>query len=143
MADKKYQVPIAIDDSDDSGILDDVLETASPEQRRRIEQMMISSFQMQAEMSPETEVMKKLTPEHISGFLAASKEEMEKSYQDRNWQRLFTALMVLLAMAFVIIIVLLLKDKHPDVMEKVIYASGGLVAGAIGGYGFGKNKSSE
>ena len=42
-------------------------------------------------------------------------------------------------MLFVIALVILLKD-NPDVLEKVIYAGGGLIAGAFGGYGYGKNK---
>ncbi len=142
MSSKKTQVSALSEDLQDETILNEVLENAPPEHRKKIEQMMISSIQMRAELSPETEVMKKLTSAHITSFLAASKEEMEKSYQDRNRQRIFSVIMVGLAMLFVIILVLLLKD-HPDVMEKVIYASGGLVAGAIGGYGFGKNKSSN
>lgn len=35
---------------------------------------------------------------------------------------------------------MLLKD-NPDIMEKVIYAAGGLIAGPVGGYGIGKNKT--
>lgn len=45
-------------------------------------------------------------------------------------------------MAFIVVIILLLKDI-PDIMEKIIYTIGGLAAGAIGGYGFGKFKNDE
>lgn len=122
--------------------IDDILAHASPEHRKVVEQLMVSQFQMRTELSPETEVMKRLTPDHITAFLETSKSEMEKSYKDKNSQRLFTGIMAVCAMVFVISIIVLLKDT-PDVMEKVIYAGGGLVAGAIGGYGFGKNKNDD
>ena len=43
-------------------------------------------------------------------------------------------------MIFLIVIIVLLKDNL-YIMEKVIYAVGGVIAGAFGGYGFGKNKN--
>lgn len=46
---------------------------------------------------------------------------------------------MLVAMVFFIIIIVLLKDS-PDVMEKVLYAVGGVIAGAFGGYGLGQRK---
>ena len=49
---------------------------------------------------------------------------------------------LLIVVAFIIILISMLKDK-PDIMEKVLYASGGLIAGALGGYGFGKSKRDE
>lgn len=45
-------------------------------------------------------------------------------------------------MLFIIVIIIFLKDT-PDVMEKIIYTAGGLIAGALGGYGFGKTKKDE
>ncbi len=39
-------------------------------------------------------------------------------------------------------LIILLKD-NPDIMEKIIYTVGGVVIGAFGGYGFGKNKGDE
>lgn len=123
-------------------VLDEVLENVPPKHRKMIEKFMISSFQMQAEVSPEHEVMKKITPDHISEYLSASKEGMEKDFKDRNNQRIFIGVMSILIMAFVLGIVLILKNT-PDVMEKVLYAGGGLLAGAFGGYGYGKNKGNE
>lgn len=129
-------------DGEAEAALDEILEKASPKHRKIVEQLMVSQFQMRAELSPETEVMKKLTPEHITSFLEASKDEMEKNYKDRNYQRIFTGVIALFAMLFVIAIIFLLKST-PDVMEKVIYAVLGFIGGALGGYGFGKNKSDD
>lgn len=49
---------------------------------------------------------------------------------------------MIVAMAFIIIIIVLLKD-NPEIMEKIIYTVGGVVIGAFGGYGYGKNKSED
>ena len=49
---------------------------------------------------------------------------------------------MIVAMVFFILLVILLKDI-PDVMEKIIYIVGGVVIGAFGGYGFGKNRNDE
>ena len=38
--------------------------------------------------------------------------------------------------------IVLLKD-NPDVMEKIIYTVGGVIVGAFGGYGFGKNRNDD
>lgn len=142
MADMNIKPTEAQDNGVTEAAIDDILAHASPEHRKVVEQLMVSQFQMRTELSPETEVMKRLTPDHITAFLETSKSEMEKSYKDKNSQRLFTGIMAVCAMVFVISIIVLLKDT-PDVMEKVIYAGGGLVAGAIGGYGFGKNKNDD
>lgn len=106
--------------------LEDILESVPPEHRKVIERMMISSsIQMRSISSPETAVMKKLTPDHISKYLDGAELEMKNR-----------------AMVFFILLVILLKDI-PDVMEKIIYIVGGVVIGAFGGYGFGKNRNDE
>lgn len=123
--------------------LEDVLESVPPEHRRVIERMMISSsIHMRSISSPETAVMKKLTPAHISKYLDGAELEMKNSYAEKLHRKVFTFLTTLVAMGFFIILVILLKDI-PDVMEKVIYIVGGVVVGAFGGYGFGKNKNND
>ncbi len=57
-------------------------------------------------------------------------------------RKVFTFLTMIVAMVFFIFLVILLKD-NPDVMEKIIYTVGGVVVGAFGGYGFGKNRNDE
>lgn len=60
----------------------------------------------------------------------------------RKGRKIFTFLTMIVAMAFFILLVILLKD-NPEVMEKIIYTVGGVVIGAFGGYGFGKNRNDE
>lgn len=65
--DKEAQLLDNIDkDNLEEAELEDVLESVPPEHRKVIERMMISSsIQMHSISSPETAVMKKLTPDHI------------------------------------------------------------------------------
>ena len=99
-----------------------------------------SSVQMRGMISPEATVMNKITGEHITEYLQGARQEMENTFDERKQNRIFTFLTLIFAMIFFIIIILLLKDK-PDFMEKIIYSFVSLVAGAIGGYGFGKSRS--
>lgn len=130
------------DESEESA-LEEVLDSVPPEHRKVIERMMISSsVQMRSVSSPETVVMKKLTPEHISKYLDGAEQEMKNSYAEKFHKKVFTFLSMIVAMIFFIIIIVLLKDS-PDIMEKVIYTVGGVVVGAFGGYGFGKNRNED
>lgn len=81
--------------------LEDVLESVRPEYRKVIERMMISSsIQMRSISSPETVVMKKLTPDHISKYLDGSELEMKNSYAEKFHRKIFTFLTMIVAMAF-------------------------------------------
>lgn len=131
---------------DEKGIeteIEEVLDSVPPEHRKVIEQLMISSVQMRSvSSSPEAVVMKKLTPEHISQFLNGASQEMENSYKERFHRKVFTFFTTIIAMIFFVVIIVLLKDDT-DVMEKVIYAIGGVCAGAFGGYGLAKKKADD
>lgn len=121
--------------------LEDVLESVPPEHRKVIERIMISSsMQMRSVASPEANVMKKLTPEHISKYLDGAELEMKNSYAEKFHKKVFSFLSMTIAMVFFIVIIILLKDS-PVVMEKIIYTVGGVIAGAFGGYGFGKKRN--
>ena len=123
--------------------LEEVLDSVPPEHRKIIERMMISSVQMRSISSPpETVVMKKLTPEHISQFLEGASQEMQKNYAERFHNKVFTFLTMIVAMIFFVVVIVLLRDDT-DVMEKVIYAVGGVCAGAFGGYGLAKKRADD
>ena len=112
--------------------LEEVLDSVPPEHRKTLERMMISSVQLRSFASPpEAVVMKKLTPEHISQFLEGASQEMQKSYTEKFHKKLFTFLSMIVAMIFFVVVIILLRDDT-EVMEKVIYAVGGVCAGAFG-----------
>lgn len=125
------------------GVLNDILENVPEEHRKQVEKTIIAStFQMKGMISPEVTVMNKITEEHITEYLQGARQEMENSFEERKENRLYTFITLLVGMVFLIIIILLLKDK-PDFMEKIIYSLVSLVAGAIGGYGYGRTKGND
>lgn len=126
----------------DAEELFETLEGVPEEKRKVIEQLMISSVQMSGRFSPENAISKKITEEHISQYLEGAREDMQKSYDEKKQKKIFMFFMLLLTMVFFVVVILILKDK-PEIMEKVIYTLGGLVAGAFGGYGFGKRRNED
>lgn len=122
--------------------IDIMLENIPKEERHEVKRMIGLSMQMGRTISPEMELMKKMTPQHVTEFLEAQKEEMQNQFKEKRETKIFLVVILLIVVAFIIILISMLKDK-PDIMEKVLYASGGLIAGALGGYGFGKSKRDE
>lgn len=127
------------DDSLNTEEIEEALDSIPAEHRKMIEKMVISSVRMRGVVSPENAVMKKISGEHITQYLKGAEEEMKNSYEEKFQKKVFIFLTMLVAMVFFIIIIVLLKDS-PDVMEKVLYAVGGVIAGAFGGYGLGQRK---
>lgn len=92
------------------------------------------------QMNPEADITEKLTEKHIDKMLDNDRLQIQEKRVSVREQGIMRIILVTLAMIFFIVLICLLKDQ-PAVMEKVIYTVGGVVAGAIGGYGFGKSKS--
>ena len=134
-AQEKIDDTVDLDADDLFENLDDVPE----EMRKEIEKLMVSSIQMRGMISPENNISKKITEEHITQYLDGAREEMNNNYIEKKHSKIFLFLTMLISMGFFIAVIAMLKDK-PDVMEKIIYTVGGIVAGAFGGYGFGKRK---
>lgn len=130
------------DENKDIAEINEILESVPEEQKGTILKMMISSVQMKSMSSSENTISKKITEEHITQFLDVSKADMENSYAEKKQKKIFVFASLFLVMVFFVIIIILLKDI-PDVMEKIIYSVVGLVAGAIGGYGYGKIKKDD
>lgn len=122
-----------------------LLESVPKEKRKNAERLVIEkTFGMMGigQMSQENEIAKKITENHISTFLDSSREQMQNDYKERHEKKIFTVVLVFLALCFFIAVIILLKDK-PDILEKVIYSVAGLVAGAFGGYGLGRHQSKD
>lgn len=100
------------------------------------------SMQMGGVMSPQIELMKKMTSEHVTEFLEGQREANNNQFQESRDNKIFIIILVLIILVFIIVIILLLRDK-PNILEKILYASGGLLAGAVGGYGAGKSKKDD
>ena len=101
------------------------------------------SMQMMGTTGPqESSVAKKITEEHITKMLALEEKGMETQYKENNSNRIFMIVIAVLLIGLVVTILVLFRDKT-DMVEKILYAVGGLMAGFGGGYGFSKSKRSE
>lgn len=74
--------------------------------------------------------------------MQGQREATKLQFKENKENKIFYGVIVIIALIFVIIVIQLLKAT-PDIMEKILYATGGFVAGIIGGYGFGKAKNSD
>ncbi len=137
---------IETEEKDTSGGLEQELDTlleSIPKEDRHVARKMIGmSMQVGGVISPQLELMKKMTPDHISEFLQGQREATKYQFKENRENKIFLGFILIIALVFVIIVILLLKAT-PEIMEKVLYTAGGFVAGIIGGYGYGKTKSDD
>lgn len=142
------ELPSSIVSSDDEpkemGSIIKEIENLPTDAKQLVEKMVVREFGMMgvSHISQENEVAKKINEAHITNYLDGAREQMQNDYKERHEKKIYTIVLVLLALAFFITIIVLLKD-NPDILEKIIYSVAGLIAGAFGGYGFGKHKSQD
>lgn len=124
--------------TDFSAILEDIEEL--PVEAKKV----IQTFGMMGvgHFSQENAIAKKINEEHITNYLDGAKLQMQNEYKERHERKIFVVFLVALALSFIIGIIFLLKDQ-PAILEKIIYSVAGLVAGAFGGYGFGKHSGRD
>lgn len=125
--------------SEDPAEFVDVLQSAPPEEQVKILRQ-VSMGIVSSRTSPEAELFKKITPEHISKSLDTEEKTMVNSYKERRETKIFVGVLVIIVLAVFLVIIAMLRT-NPDIMEKVLYTFGGLAAGLLGGYGIGKNRN--
>lgn len=137
---KEEQDEAKMVDAENLGTLFDELDDMPPEKKKVVERS-ITSIMMGTAMqeSPTQEIFKKITEEHITEFMATSREQMKEEYKESRHRRVFSGIIFLVACIFFIVIIVILKN-NPAVMEKIIYSAIGMVMGILGGYGYAKNK---
>lgn len=118
---------------------DSVLEGIPKEERHEFKRMIGMSMQMGGAISPQLELMKKMTSEHVTDFLQGQREATRYEFKESRDNKLFSGFMLFIVLVFVLMLVILLRDR-PETMEKILYAAGGFAAGIAGGYGYGKTK---
>lgn len=121
---------------------DTFFENMPKEDRHVARKMLGMSMQVGGVISPQLEIMKKMTSDHISEFLQGQREATKFQFKENRENKIFFGFILIVMLAFVIVVIQLLKAT-PEIMEKVLYAAGGFIAGVIGGYGFGKTKSGD
>lgn len=98
------------------------------------------SMQMGGVISPQLELMKKMTAENVTEFLQGQREASNNQFRESRDNKIFLGFSLLVILVFVIVLVILLKEDS-DVLEKILYTLGGLITGLLGGYGYGKSKN--
>ena len=119
--------------------IDEVLDKVPEEQRSLIREQ-LSIFMSQQE--PESAISRKMTPEHISTYIKDSGEDMRLRHGGKKQTRRCIFIIAVLTIILLGFIVYNFTDK-PDVIEKIFFAVGGLIAGLIGGFGIGKSRADE
>ena len=103
--------------------------------------MVVSSqFGMMGRVSPQMSISKKITSEHISDYLEIQKIEVQNALKDNKGKRLFFLAIIVLIIVMLFGTIILLKDSHPEFMEKIITIVISSVLGAAGGFGLGYKK---
>ena len=120
-------------------VLDDILEDIPKEARHEVRKMVGMSMRMGGVISPELELMKKMTTENVTEFLQGQREAANNDFKESRDNKIFLGFVLVIILAFIVILVILLKE-NPDMLENVLYTLGGLVAGLLGGYGYGTTK---
>ena len=120
----------------------EILDEVPEEARHEVKKMIGMSMQMGGVISPQLELMKKMTPEHVTKFLEGQQEASNNQFKEKRDNKIFMGTILFVVLVFVVVLVILLKNS-PDILEKVLYSLGGLVAGLLGGYGYGKTQQGE
>ena len=119
-------------------ILDELPEDARPE----VKSIMLSLFRAGGVVSPQIELSQKLTPENIDHFIDADDRESERQYKSALQTKIVRLIALMILAGFLLVVIVLLRNQ-PDILDNVLCTAGGLIAGIIGGYGYGKNKRDD
>ncbi len=129
---------------EDSNETDSIIEDINnlPKEAKQIIKKLEFGMMGVSHLSQENEVAKKINETHITNYLDGAREQMHNAYKERHEKKIFTVILVFLALVFFTAIIVLLKNT-PDILEKIIYSVASLIAGAFGGYGLGKRNSQD
>lgn len=92
--------------------LQEILESMPKEKRKDAERFVVEkTFGLMGigQMSQENEIAKKITERHISSFLDGSREQMQNDYKERHEKKIFTVILVFLALCFLSLLSFSLK----------------------------------
>lgn len=118
----------------------EVLNDLPEPQRKEMSRMFTASFGMISRISPEGEIAKKITPDHISSMLNAQEKGMDYTYKENQHRMIFFVVILIIV---VIAIIALLKDNHSEAMTQILTALISAALGAAGGYGIGVKKRND
>lgn len=121
----------------------EVLNGLPEPQREEMSRMITTSFGMIGRVSPEIEIAKKITPDHISSMLNAQEKGLDYTYKDNQHKMIFFVVILVVVLIAIIAIIALLKDNNSEAMTRILTALISAALGAAGGYGIGAKKRND
>lgn len=121
----------------------EVLKDLPEPQRKEMSRVFTASFGMISRISPEGEIAKKITSDHISSMLNAQEKGMDYTYKENQHRMIFFVVILIIVVIAVIAIIALLKDNHSEAMTRILTALISAALGAAGGYGIGVKKRND
>lgn len=118
----------------------EVLSELPEAQRKEVTRIMTMGFSMISRSSPEGEIAKKITPEHISTMLATQQKGLDYTYKENRFGKIISVVILLIIISTVIVIIILLRDKDPETMSQILTVLISAALGGVGGYGIGVKK---
>ena len=128
-----------MEDNNSSEILDAMLDGLPEDEKPVMRKMIAATLRVSNTISPQTELMRKVSSENISELLQLQKQENELIYKDSRNNRIVSIVAVSIVAIFAIVIIILLKDQ-PELLKEILIPLISLIVGAVGGYGFGKSR---
>ena len=91
--------------------------------------------------TPEGEIARKITPDHITKMLENEAKSMDYQHDDVKREKRTNLLYVVIAVVAVLAIIVLLRDNNPELMSDIIKLLTSFILGGFGGYGLAKKNS--
>lgn len=83
-------------------------------------------------------ILDKITDKNISELIDIQDKHDKREYNDKNFNRIF----ILLGVVIVGIFIIILKN-YPDLLKTIVVPLISLLLGGIGGYGYGYKKGKD
>ena len=120
--------------------LDEMLEGVPEEAQQRV-RTMLSVTTIAQRTSPQAELMRKMTSENIRDFMQMQDASDQRAFEDRKSQRRYNITVLTIGVVALLLLILILRP-NPELLEKLVPGIIGLIAGAIGGYGYANIRKS-
>lgn len=139
----KPVLPVEDDSNSIPPEITEVLSELPEQQRKEVRRMYMAAFSMINRSSPEGDIAKKITSEHISSMLNAQEKGMDYAYKENQHRLIFFVVVLVVIVVAVVTIIALLKDSHPESMSQILTALISAALGAAGGYGIGSRNRND
>ncbi|MBR1711013.1 MAG: hypothetical protein IJ719_19660 [Clostridia bacterium] len=90
--------------------------------------------------TPEGDIARKITPDHITQMLNNDKTAIDYQHEDSKQEKMVNIIYVVIVAAVILLLSLMLKDEHADLLSEILKLLLATGLGGLGGYGLSKSK---